>query len=128
MREEVGHWLKLALYDLETAEDMLQARRFPYVVFFCHLAVEKALKARIYERTGKTPPKIHDLVALLKLSGLEPPSDIRDVVGRLAGVSTTVRYPSNLSCWLTTYTEDMARAYLEAARRTVEWIREHLKL
>lgn len=34
--EETKHWLDLAVYDLETAEDMLRSGRFPYVVFFCH--------------------------------------------------------------------------------------------
>lgn len=125
---EVKQWLDLALYDLDVAEDMLRSGHFPYVVFLCHLAVEKALKAKVQEKMGRTPPKIHDLVTLLKLAELIPPEHIRDFIGKLSGTSTAVRYPPELSALLSVYTEEVARGYLEEARRTVAWIREQLKL
>jgi len=124
---EARHWLDLAHYDLEVAEDMLRARHFSYVAFLCHLAVEKALKAKVQEKTGRTPPKTHDLVALLKLAELSPPEEIRDFIGKLSGISTAVRYPPDFTALRSAYTEEVARAYLEGARRVVAWIHEQLK-
>ncbi len=87
MPREVENWLSSARYDLAVARDVLEAGRYPYVVFFCHLAVEKALKAKVQEVTGKTPPKVHDLVALLKLAQLMPPPQFLDFIGKLGGAS-----------------------------------------
>ena len=42
---KAAYWLDGAEYDLQTANAMLETRRFLYVGFMCHQAVEKALKA-----------------------------------------------------------------------------------
>jgi HEPN domain-containing protein len=74
MEKKIKNWLDSAEYDLETAGHMLKTGRYLFPVFMCHLAVEKTLKAKICEATGRTPPKTHDLIRLLKLSGLTLPS------------------------------------------------------
>ena len=124
---EVENWLRAALYDWETAQDMFRAGRFPYTVFFCHLAIEKALKARIHKITGKTPPKSHDLILLLRLANLSPPSDIRDFMGKLSGASTATRYPADLQEILKTYTREAVQEYLGKTKETLRWIENHVR-
>jgi len=41
MKFATKNWIDTANYDLKTAEAMLKSRRYIYVVFMCHLAVEK---------------------------------------------------------------------------------------
>jgi HEPN domain-containing protein len=41
----VQYWKEGAAYDLETGKTLLESRRFPYALFFGHLALEKILKA-----------------------------------------------------------------------------------
>lgn len=38
-------WIFQAEYDIETAEAMLNAKRYIYAIFMAHLSLEKALKA-----------------------------------------------------------------------------------
>lgn len=66
--DEVLEWLSQSQYDLDTAQAMLDSRRYMYAVFMCHLAVEKALKALVVKRTGDTPPRTHNLVQLITLA------------------------------------------------------------
>ena len=73
MKKEVKNWFSSAQYDLETAEQMFNTGRYIYTIFMCHLAIEKLLKAKVQEITGKTPPKTHNLRYLIKLSNIEPP-------------------------------------------------------
>jgi HEPN domain-containing protein len=47
MRKDTRNWIALAEYDLETAVHMLETGRFLYVIFICHLALEKVLKAHV---------------------------------------------------------------------------------
>ncbi len=51
MRKETENWLQMAEYDFKTAECMFKAGRYVYVVFMCHLAIEKMLKAVVSEAT-----------------------------------------------------------------------------
>ena len=68
-------WLEQARYDLETARAMLEAHRYVYVLFCCQQAVEKTLKGRIAQNTGKLPPRSHNLPALADAAsvGLDEP-------------------------------------------------------
>ncbi len=74
VNRETQNWLAGAQYDLETAEHMLRTGRYLYVVFMCHLAIEKTLKALVCEATNASPPRIHDLQRLAALANvtLEP--------------------------------------------------------
>lgn len=47
-KERIEYWLDIANYDLETAEAMLQSKRYLYVGFMCHQVVEKSIKAYLW--------------------------------------------------------------------------------
>ena len=65
MNEKViKNWLSLADYDLETAKKMLEAKRYLYVAFTCHQAIEKLLKAIYVKEIQETPPYTHNLIRL----------------------------------------------------------------
>ena len=49
---------------------MLATGRYLYVIFMCHLALEKTLKAIAAEAQQKTPPKTHDLLYLVNLGSV----------------------------------------------------------
>lgn len=127
MDPRVENWLKSARYDLAAARDMLAAGRFVYTVFFSHLAVEKALKAKVQEQTGRTPPRIHDLIVLLRRAKLDPPPQLRDFLGKLAGSSIATRYPADIEAGVEAYPREVAEAYLRQAEEAVEWIKRQLK-
>jgi len=44
MNKSAKYWLDLSEYDFETAQAMLQSKRFLYVGFMCHQSIEKSLK------------------------------------------------------------------------------------
>ena len=64
MRKDAGNFIISAEYDLATAEHMLKSGRYIYVVFMCHLALEKMLKAVAVETTNSPAPKTHNLLYL----------------------------------------------------------------
>ena len=67
---KVQYWIELAEYDLETAEVMLNTKRYLYVGFMCHQVIEKMLKGYFVYVKDETPEKIHNLTKLAKHSGL----------------------------------------------------------
>jgi HEPN domain-containing protein len=55
MLKATANWLARVDYDIATAEQMLHAGRYIYVIFMSHMALEKALKAVVTEETQKLP-------------------------------------------------------------------------
>ena len=54
MKKELENWLKMVKYDLATAKQMYKTKRYLYVIFMSHLAMEKLFKAVICKKE-KTP-------------------------------------------------------------------------
>lgn len=61
MDSKIKYWIDLSDYDLETAEAMLQSKRYLYVGFMCHQAIEKAFKAYYTKLKFETAPNTHSL-------------------------------------------------------------------
>jgi len=127
MKREVKNWLESAQYDLETAEQMLNTGRYIYTIFMCHLAIEKILKAKVGEITGKIPPKTHNLRYLVKLSGLEPSEEIFIFLSELSDVSIPTRYPEDFSNLRNSYDKEAAKTYLHKTKEAFKWIKKSLK-
>jgi HEPN domain-containing protein len=60
----ITHWRKGARDALEIAKLALQAGMYDHVLFNCHLAVEKALKAEYMQLHGEEAPYTHNLLDL----------------------------------------------------------------
>jgi len=63
MRKEVELWIRDSDYDLATAEDLLEKKRYNYV-FLARQSVEKLLKAAHLFTLQKEMPREHNLVEL----------------------------------------------------------------
>ncbi len=63
-------WIEGADDAMATAQALMDAKRYHHALFFCHLAIEKALKAKIVVATNEPPLPIHDLLRLAEISKL----------------------------------------------------------
>ena len=111
MRKDTQNWLALADYDIETARHMFTTERYLYVVFLCHLALEKTLKAHVAEYTQEVPIKTHDLIYLVKKCELEVPDHYLDFIGKINTSSIPTRYPEDLERSLEEYPKSIAEDY-----------------
>ncbi len=91
MKEETKQWVEQAEIDLTTAKHSLSSKDYYAASFWCQQAVEKALKALCIEKTNSFP-KIHDLVRLGKLAGIN--EALLKNCERLAFVYIDTRYPT----------------------------------
>lgn len=128
MRKDTANWIELADYDIETARHMLATGRYLYVVFLCHLALEKLLKAHVAEVTQTVPIKTHDLIYLVKKSGLKLLEHHLDFVGKINTSSIPTRYPDDLQRSLKEYPRSVADDYLNQTMELVQWLKQHPNL
>ncbi len=70
-KRQIEYWINTAQDDLETAELLINSNKILHGLFFCHLSVEKAIKAHFVRCTGNVPTKIHNLSFLLEKTDLK---------------------------------------------------------
>ena len=85
-------WLKSAIEDLKTAIDLFKLGRFSGCLFFCHLIIEKTLKA-IYIKVNDTyPPPTHKLINLANLSKIELNKELKLYLTEITTFNVEARY------------------------------------
>ena len=117
----------MVAYDLKTADQMLKTGRYVYVIFMCHLAVEKALKAKISIDTKQIPPKTHDLIYLINLAQVQIPQYLLDFAGVINNAAIITRYPEDLSKLVSSYPKAITQKYLKQTKELIKWITKGLK-
>jgi HEPN domain-containing protein len=123
-----ANWLAQVDYDVATAEQMLQAGRYIYVIFMSHMALEKALKALVTEETQKLPPRTHNLIDLAQRARVVLSQEQQDFLGKITTTSVVVRYPDDLAALVSQYPEAIARDYFERAKELITWVRQDPRL
>jgi HEPN domain-containing protein len=125
MRPETEPWWRQAEADLQTAEVTMAAGQFYAVSWFAQQAAEKALKGLYLERHGHLPSRTHDLRFLgaqLQVSQAQA-SDL----AILYPTFRAARYPDDTgTAPVDAIGQTAATQHLEAARRTLEWVRNEL--
>lgn len=87
------YWIDSATYDLETGKTLLRSKRFPYALFFGHLAIEKILKALPAKQTGTHAPYCHSLFMLAGKSGLSFSEEMRYQLVEFMEYHTDAQHP-----------------------------------
>jgi len=123
MNKAINNWIKSSEYDIKTAEALYKSKRFVYVIFMCHLAMEKALKAIVAFKTKKTPPKTHDLFHLVKLVSLEVPENYAPILMHLNEASVPTRYPEDIEKLSRSYNKNAAIRYLKETKELLKWLK-----
>lgn len=115
-----GRWATQADYDLSVAELLYQHEVYRYCIFFCHLALEKLLKALVVERLGLAePPRMHNLIDLADIAGIDLSNDYELFLGNLSKQWVSARYPQPDD----EYTADFADSILSKTTEVYEWLK-----
>jgi HEPN domain-containing protein len=128
MRKDTENFMMSAEYDLGTAEHMLKSGRYIYVVFMCHLALEKMLKAVAVETTNSIAPKTHNLIYLTKLGNIDFPPKYLEFVSKINNASIITRYPEDFSKLVEVYPSDVVSSYLKQTQDVIAWLKQNEKL
>lgn len=128
MRKDTVNFLFSSEYDFTTAQHMFETGRYVYVIFMCHIAIEKVLKAIVAETTDRVPPKSHNLVYLIKLANLIIPQDLFDFIAKINNASVVTRYPEDFKLLLEHYPEEVVKEYLDYTEKVLTWLKQNERL
>jgi len=93
--KQISYWINSAEEDLSTALLLISNNKILHGLFFCHLCIEKTLKAHVVLSTEGIPPKIHNLYRLLEICKLSFNDEDMKLLDYLMIYQLEGRYPDN---------------------------------
>ena len=91
--KQITYWITGATDDLESAKILIESNRLLHGLFFCHLVIEKAIKANVVKQTGEIAPRSHNLLYLSEIAKLVFTEEDEIFLGILMKYQLQGRYP-----------------------------------
>jgi len=126
--DRVKNWIKSSNYDIKTAEHMFMTGRYVYVLFMCHLAVEKLLKALYETVLDRIPPKTHNLILLSNAIKLEYSDYQLKIVESLNDLSIVTRYPEDIEELIRAFKKERVADYFKQTKALLRWLKKDPRL
>ena len=124
MRPETQAWVEDAEYDLQSAKAMLDSGRYFFVVFMCHLTIEKLLKSVIIDK-GLSHPRFTTFLGLLRGWADHSP-ERRPLINELDNMSVVTRYPDGRRAIASTLTDESTAALYNRTVEFAQWLKQKL--
>lgn len=93
IKRQIDYWTQGADSDIDTADILIQNKKYQHGMFFCHLSIEKIIKAQVVKVTKQIPPKSHNLFRLFEISNIEVSDENAEFLGILMKYQLEGRYP-----------------------------------
>ena len=121
--KQVAYWQTGAEEELINAGIMIENERLLAGLLFCHLCIEKMLKAIVVKKTEAHPARTHNLLWLAETALVVFDEKQEHFISILQVYQLEGRYPDNFP-----YEPDIKKAneYLEHTKILYKWLREML--
>ena len=93
IEKQLEYWKAGSYDDLETAKILIEKDRFLHGLFFCHLVIEKIIKAHVVKQSNDLAPRSHNLIYSSEKSNLLLNEDDEIFLGILMKYQLQGRYP-----------------------------------
>ena len=124
----IKFWAEGAIYDLETGKSLLESKRYPYALFFGHLALEKILKALVVKSMKEHAPFTHSLTFLASKTGIDIPESILDKLAEYTEFHLESRYPDEKKDFYQKCTEEFACKKFAEIEEVYQWLIQRLEI
>lgn len=123
IKKQIEYWSEGAEDDLSTAELLIREKRILQGLFFCHLVVEKAIKAHVVKKSGEVAPRSHNLIYLSEKADLVFDNETEIFLGILMKYQLQGRYPD-----YNPVLPDIlvVNEYFEKTKNLLQWLKERL--
>ncbi len=92
IKQNIKYWLAGSEKDFDAAKGLYKLKHYPQCLFFCHLSLEKILKAIVVKRIKDYAPFIHDLRRLSEIAGIELDTEKKKILDAIFTFNIAGRY------------------------------------
>ncbi|MFH2046369.1 MAG: HEPN domain-containing protein [Pseudomonadota bacterium] len=129
MNEEqkiVEYWSVVSKQDFETAVILFENKRYLHALFFCHLSIEKILKAIIVKKTQEAPPLLHDLVRLAEKTEITLSVKQKNELAEISTFNIEARYDDYKFSFYKKANKRFTSKYINKTKKILIWLNKHL--
>ncbi len=123
VHKQIEYWIEGSEDDLLTADLLIREKRILHGLFFCHLVIEKAIKAHIVKISRDVAPRSHNLIYLSERAGLDFDDEIQIFLGILMKYQLQGRYPDYNPVLPN---KIKVNEYLENTKTLLQWLKAKL--
>ncbi len=127
-KKVIKYWIITAEHNYGTAKFLLKGKRYPESLFFCHLSIEKILKALIVHQTKTHAPHIHKLVDLTKLAKIDLSPKQIDALTTITEFNIAARYNEIKFDFYKKCTKKYTEKYFLISEKLYLWLKKQLSL
>jgi HEPN domain-containing protein len=118
LKKHIDYWIKSSNEDYDVIQLLIGSNKYLHAMFLCHLSIEKLVKAHwVKHNNNSVPPKIHNLITLIKQTQLALTDDQLTFITILNDFQIQGRYPDykfKVNQYLTEdYSKDLFNKYKE---------------
>jgi len=126
IKQAVNYWLKSAERNLSAAKDLYKTKHYVECLFFCHLAIEKVLKALVVKNTDKAPLPIHHLPELSKKTGIKFSEKELILLEKINEFNIRARYDNYKFKFYKKATKKYTQKYLQKVEELFQCLKKNL--
>ena len=123
IKKQIKYWSDGANSDLETAVLLIKNKKYLHGLFFCHLTIEKILKAHVVKTTKEISPRTHNLLWLSEKAKIELPRQEIEFMGILMKYQLEGRYPDYMPY---VPKAEKINEYLRNTKQLIIWLKKRL--
>lgn len=121
----IAYFKESADRDWALARQLFESKHYSYALFFCHLALEKLLKAVIVRKTDAAAPLSHDLVKLAEAAKIPVDKETVLSLDEITTFNISARYDDEKLAFYKKATKEFAEGYFKITEKTYSWIKEN---
>ncbi|MBI4239380.1 HEPN domain-containing protein [Candidatus Uhrbacteria bacterium] len=89
-QDTIRYWKNSSKKDFEVAQGLFSLKHYAHALFFCHLSLEKLLKALYVRNSHEHAPYIHDLVIIARRAKIELDDSTADFLVTITHIITGI--------------------------------------
>ncbi|MGB2863816.1 MAG: HEPN domain-containing protein [Sedimentisphaerales bacterium] len=125
-QEVVKYWRTASKEDFDSAEILFENKKYHHALFFCHLSIEKMLKAIIVKSTKTAPPLIHDLVRLGEKAKLPLNHSQMNELAEITTFNIEARYDDYKLSFRKKAKRRFSLKYLQKTKEILKWLSKYV--
>jgi len=123
--EQVRYWRESSAEDFRIAELLFERGYYSQSLFFCHLSVEKLLKALVMEKTQDYAPYTHDLLRLVEAADVEADETKNTLLQEMFTFNIAGRYEDVKLAFHKKYNNrEIAERWTGHTKDVLQWLNE----
>ena len=125
-QKAINIWIDGAVDALDTCDKLFNSKKYHHALFFLHLALEKIIKALYISNLDDSPPYIHNLKLLVKMSKIKVSDEEIRELDEISEFNVAARYDDYKYEIYKRATEDYTKKWIGIGKRLYEKYKQSL--